>query len=339
MPQRHPSIDLIAHLHGLSPGHGCASSDGRYQAALLGTDTVIVDTHRQRMHRASGVSAREFDDAPPDGLRAPALRVEGEETATAYLPTWTDVQWIALADADTPPGFWQPWPDPREIGLPPLEEQLPAEWTSAAPQATERAKKPVADWVAWLIALAVLLFFATFGFQAMTWALRGGWHWLWMVVGAPVFGIFSVTSVTMVVGRLRERRRIRVALANMSLERGEGFRVGEPLALRLRATAAEAQDGERTVAPQRIVMRLMRRSLRGEAEGSGALVDECCDKAVAHREDAREGRLLYACELCASPAPAADAADAVQWSVELHDPAVDGGAPFVVAALRLLPAR
>lgn len=239
-----------------------------------------------------------------------------------------------------------PGESPREVGLPPLQEQLPTEWTSAAPQATERAKKPISDWVAWLVALAVLLFLATFGFQAMTWALRGGWHWLWMVVGLPVFGIFSVTSVTMVVGRLRERRRIRVALANMSLERGEGFRVGEPLTLRLRATvAAAAHDGERTVAPQRIVMRLIRRSLRGEAKGGGALVDECCDEAVAHREDAREGRLLYACELCASPAPAAgaadaaDAADAMQWSVELHDPAVEGGAPFVVAALRRLPAR
>jgi hypothetical protein len=31
-------------------------------------------------------------------MKAPALRVEGEETATAYLPAWTDAQWIALAD-------------------------------------------------------------------------------------------------------------------------------------------------------------------------------------------------------------------------------------------------
>jgi hypothetical protein len=37
MPQRHPSIDLIAHAQGQSPGYGCASSDGRYQAALVGT--------------------------------------------------------------------------------------------------------------------------------------------------------------------------------------------------------------------------------------------------------------------------------------------------------------
>lgn len=241
--------------------------------------------------------------------------------------------------ARTPPGFRQPWPDPREAGLPPPQERLPAEWTSDAPPATERMQWPLSDWLGWLVALAVLLVMATFGFHATTWALRGGWNWLWLGVGPPVFGVFAVSAVWMVVSRLRERRRIRVALENMSLERGEGFRVGEPLALRLRATVAVARDNERTVVPERLLVRLVRRAVRSESGGGWTLVDECCDEAVAAREEERDGRLRYACELCASPAHAAEAA---QWSVELRDaddPAVAGGAPFMVAALRLLPAR
>jgi hypothetical protein len=352
MQQRHPSIDLIAHLQGASPGYGFASSDGRYQAALVGADTVIVDLHTQRMHRAPGVYPREFDDAPPPGTPAPALRVEGEETATAYMPTWTDVQWIGLAHADAdantdanadiaPTGFWQPWPDPRAVGLPPLQEQLPTEWRSDAPQATERTAKPASDWVAWLVALAVLLYFAAFGFQAMTWALRGGWNWLWLLVGPPLFGVFAVSAVRMVVERVRERRRICVALDNIALERGEGFCVGEPLALRLRATVAvAAKDDERTVPPERITVRLMRRSVRGEADGGWTLVDECRDEAIALREDERDGRLRYACELCA-PLEAADdpSATTAQWWLALHDASAAPAAPFMVAALRLLPAR
>ncbi|MGJ7525982.1 hypothetical protein [Variovorax sp. GB1P17] len=212
----------------------------------------------------------------------------------------------------------------------------PTEWTSNAPQVTERTPQSASDWVAWLIALAVLAFFAVFGFRAMTWALAGGWQWLWMVIGLPVFATFSVLTVMFVVKRLREGRRVRVALENMSLERGEGFRVGEPLELRLRATVPRARAGERTVAPERIVMRLIRRAAGGAASGEEMLPDECCDEAVAHRDDARADRLVYACELCASPAYSGGAA---QWSVELHDPAADDDLPFFVAGLRLLPER
>jgi hypothetical protein len=90
------------------------------------------------------------------------------------------------------------------------------------------------------------------------------------------------------------------------------------------------------VAPERIVMRLMRRSFVGAPDGTGSLlVDACCDEAIASREDARAGRLLYVCELCAGSGHG----DAAQWSVELHDPTDDDNAPFLIAALRLLPAR
>jgi hypothetical protein len=228
--------------------------------------------------------------------------------------------------------------DARTLGLPPLHEHMPTEWTSTAPQATERMKRPASDWVAWLIALAVLLYMAAFGFQAMTWTLRGGWNWLWLAVGPPVFGVFAVSAVRLAVERVRERRRIRVALQNMSLERGEGFRVGEPLALRLRAAVAEAaKDDERTVPPERITVRLMRRFVRSEADGTRTLVDECRGQAVALREDERDGRLRYTCEVCARVEPADEAA--AQWWLALHDPAAEHGEPFMVAALRLLPAR
>ncbi|WP_253278308.1 hypothetical protein [Variovorax paradoxus] len=335
MPRLHPSVALIAHLSGRAPRYGCASPDGRYQAVALGGDTLIVDLQERRMHRAPGVYPRGFEDATPDGATGITLRVEGEETATAYLPAWTDLQWIALEH--TTGDFWTPWPDPRTAGLPPIDETLPAEWTSEAPQATERMRRSVGDWVAWFVALAVLAFFAVFGFNAMTWALAGGWQWLWMVVGLPVFATFSVLTVVFVVTSLRERRRVRVALGGMSLERGEGFRIGEPFDVRLLATVPEAQGGERTVAPERIAVRLIRRSVRSEADGRWAVVDECCDEAIAVRDDTtRAGRVLYACELRARPTP--DEAPS-QWTVELRETAAPNGTPFVVAGLRLLAAR
>jgi hypothetical protein len=335
MPRLHPSVALIAHLSGHAPGYGCTSPDGRYQAVALGGDTLIVDVRERRMHRAPGVYPRGFEEATPDGVKGIALRVEGEETATAYLPAWTDLQWISLERRAE--DFWTPWPDPRTAGLPPIDETLPAEWTSEAPQATERLRRSVGDWVAWFIALAVLAFFAVFGFRAMTWALAGGWQWLWMGVGLPVFAMFSVLTVVFVATTLRERRRVRVALGGMSLERGEGFRVGEPLDVRLLAQVPGAQGGERTVAPERIAMRLMRRSVRHEADGRWTVVDECCDEAIAVRDDTtRAGRVLYACELCARPTP--DDAPS-QWTVELHETVAPDNAPLLVAGLRLLAAR
>ena len=335
MPRLHPSVALIAHLSGHAPGYGCASPDGRYQAVELGGDTLIVDLQERLMHRALGVYPRGFEEAAPDGAKGTTLRVEGEETATAYLPAWTDLQWIALEH--TTGNFWTPWPDPRTAGLPPVDETLPAEWTSEAPQATERVRRSVGDWTAWFVALAVLAFFAVFGFNAMTWALAGGWQWLWMAVGLPVFAMFSVLTVVFVVKRLRERHRVRVALGGMSLERGEGFRIGEAFDVRLLATVSEAQGGERTVAPEHIAVRLMRRSVRSEADGRWTAADACCDEAIAVRDDTtRAGRVLYAWELCARPT--SDDAPS-QWTVELRETAAPNSAPFVVAGLRLLAAR
>jgi hypothetical protein len=332
MTRLHPSVALIAHLSGQTPGYGHASADGRYQAAEVGGATVIVDLRERRLHRAPGVYPRGFEGA--------TLEVEGEETATAYLPAWTDLQRISLEDA--PADFWSPWPDPRVVGLAPLAELQPAEWTSVAPQATERVRRSAGDWIAWLVALAVLAFFTVFGFNAMTWALAGGWQWLWMVVGLPVFAAFSVLTVFFVVTTLRERRQVRVALNGMSLERGEGFRVGEPIELRLLATVPEAQKGERTAAPEHIAMRLVRRSIRSEPDGGWTVVDACRNEAVAFRDaTTRMGRVLYACELCARPEPDDANPDAppAHWFVELHDTAVADGAPFFIAGLRLLAPR
>lgn len=333
MPQRHPSIDLIAHLRGQRPSYGYASPDGRYQAALVGNDTVIVDTEARRIHRATGVYPRGFDDAPPDGMTGPVLRVEGEETATAHAPTWTDLQWIALHA--TPADFWSPWPDPRSAGLPPVQEQLPTEWASHAPQPSERVSRSVSEWIGWLIALAVLTFMAVFGFQAITWALAGGWQWLWMVVGVLMFPTFSVLAVRFVWTTFHEHRRVRVALENLSLERGEGFRVGTPLDVRLRAMVPAAREGERTEAPERILVRLMRRRVRHEPDGSALLVDECRDEAIAPRDGARADRLVYTCTLGAD----ADDVDTALWFVTLHDTAESekDDLPFLTAALRQLP--
>lgn len=228
-------------------------------------------------------------------------------------------------------------PHPPAIALPPIEERLPTAWTCGAPQATERAPKSAADWLGWLIALAVLVFFAVFGFQAITWALAGGWQWLWMVVGVPVFAGFSVLTVVFVITTLRERRRVRVALENISLERGEGFRAGEPLELRLRATVPVAQAGERTTPPARLSLRLMRRALHQGHGGEASVTDTCCDEAVVPCDDPRATRLLYMGTLCARPEEDDDGT--ALWSVALHDTDAASDTPFLVAALRRLPTR
>lgn len=225
---------------------------------------------------------------------------------------------------------------PRVAGLPPFDEHVPTEWCSDAPQATERMQKPFSDRIAWLVALAVLAFMAAFGFQAITWSLRGGWQWLWLLVGLPFSGIFSASTVMFLVTTLRERRRVRVALENMSLERGEGFRADMPLDQRLRATVPPARDGERTAAPERIGVRLMQRAIRHDPDGHAVLVDECRGETVAHCEatdDARGSRRVYAWTLRAGPAHEG----ATQWFITLHDAALPGGPPFLVAALRELP--
>ncbi|UKI09179.1 MULTISPECIES: hypothetical protein [Variovorax] len=215
---------------------------------------------------------------------------------------------------------------PPALDLPPIDERLPAEWTSGAPQASEHAPKSLADWAGWLVALAVLVFFAVFGFQAMTWALAGGWQWLWMPVGLPVFAMFSVLTVVFVYTTLRERRRVRVALADIRLERGEGLRPGEPLELRLRATVPAAGKGERTTAPARLTLRLMKR-------GEASMPDTCCDEAVMQCESMQAARLLYMGTLCARPDKNGGTA---LWFVTVHD---TDGEPFIVAPLRLLPPR
>ncbi|MFM9925790.1 hypothetical protein VLK31_22565 [Variovorax sp. H27-G14] len=217
-----------------------------------------------------------------------------------------------------------------------VQEQLPTEWTSDAPPATERVSRSVTDWAGWLVALAVLVFMAVFGFQAITWALAGGWQWLWLGVGVPMFAVFSVLGVVFVVTTLRERRRVRVALENLSLERGEGFRVGAPLDLRLRASVPAASEGERSVAPERIAVRLMRRRMRRDADGGASLVDECRDEAIAPCDDTRTDRLVYACTLSAD-ADTDDTAPA-QWFVTLHDMTLhnEQAPPFLTAGLSLL---
>ena len=330
MTRLHPSIASIAHLSGQAASYGFVSADGRYQAAEVGGGTLIVDLWERRMHRAPGVYPRGFEGS--------ALEVEGEETATGYLPAWTDLQRIALAGA--PDGFWAPWPDPRAAGPAPLAELRPAQWASAAPQATERVRRSATDWIAWLFALAALVFFALFGFNAIGWSLAGGWHWLWLPVGA-VFSAYWGVLVLFVVTTLRERRRVRIALQELSLERGEGFRIGEPFTLRLLGTVPAPQAGERTAAPERIGVRLMRRSVCGEPDGGWTWMEDCRGEAVALCDSTtRAGRVLYACELCAEPSPEdADRAPLAAWFVELHDPATPDAAPFFIAGLRLLAAR
>ncbi|AGU51750.1 hypothetical protein VAPA_1c46830 [Variovorax paradoxus B4] len=52
MTRLHPSVALIAHLSGQVAAYAFTSPDGRYQAAEIGGDTVIVDLRERRQQRA-----------------------------------------------------------------------------------------------------------------------------------------------------------------------------------------------------------------------------------------------------------------------------------------------
>lgn len=189
---------------------------------------------------------------------------------------------------------------------------LPAA-TVHAPQAWARPLPPrsFSDALAWLLALAVLLFFAAFGWKAIRWSFAGGWHWLWLLVGVPVFPLFSAVALHMVWQRLRGT--VRVGLEALAVQRDESLRLGIPLAVRLDAVTPR---GAR--APARIAMRLVQQTAAAAPDGGWTLQDQVRDSAIAERAPSSGRKAVhYQASLTAAPGTPRAAQEA--WYLALHD--------------------
>lgn len=83
MTRLHPSVALIAHLSGQVAGDAFTSPDGRYQAAEVGGDTVIVDLRDASEARIEIEAERDLCSAIALGL---ADRCTDEEVVAQLAP-------------------------------------------------------------------------------------------------------------------------------------------------------------------------------------------------------------------------------------------------------------
>lgn len=265
MSDLHSYLDVLARVLALPLSEGLMSSDERFHAASAGTDTLIVDVEQRRYHRVFDARPLRFEDSAHDGVTQTSLQIEHSD----------GIRTIELAAQDD--SFWTPLPDPRVTGLPRIVQRHDTSWTSPAPPPSNvPPRTSITDWLGSLVALAVLAFFAAFGFNALRWSLEGGWNLLWLLVGLPVFPIFGVLTLVAVYTLVRRavpppRRR---ALEAIHISRDESFRLGEPMAFRVDAMVPASVDGQPAQAPPQIFADLIVQTLNDPEDGDWSLRDQ-----------------------------------------------------------------
>ncbi|WPG39243.1 hypothetical protein [Variovorax sp. EBFNA2] len=257
MSDPHSYLDVLARVLALPLSEGLVSSDERFHAASAGADTLIVDVEQRRYHRVFDARPLRFEDTVHDGVAQASLQIEHSD----------GVRTIALAAQDD--SFWTPLPDPRVIGLPRIVQRHDTSWTSPAPPPSDAPQRTsITDWLGSLVALAVLAFFAAFGFDALRWSLEGGWNLLWLLVGLPVFPIFTVMTLAGAYGFFRTSAPPRQALNAIDVGRDERFRIGEPLAFRVDATVPASVGDQPAEPPPQIFARLVVQRVNDKEDGS-----------------------------------------------------------------------
>ncbi|WP_157755152.1 hypothetical protein [Variovorax boronicumulans] len=331
MSRPHSYLDVLARVLALPMSESLASSDERFHAASAGTDALIVDVERRRYNRVPDARPLSFEDAAQDGVAQAALQLEHRD----------GVRTIALAAQDD--SFWTPLPDPRVIGLPRIVQRHDTAWTSPAPPPSDAPQRTrLTDWLGSLVALAVLAFFAAFGFNALRWSLSGGWNLLWLLVGLPVFPIFGVLTLVAVYTLVRRavpppRRR---ALEAIHVGRDESFRLGEPMAFRVDAMVPASVDGQPAQAPPQIFARLVVQTLNDPEDGDWSLQDQFwgwgeadCTPSTLSGTDER--RVHYAGSATATRRTPREAQE--RWYLELSASREMGVEPFHIASLPTPP--
>lgn len=306
-----------------------ASSDERFHAASAGTDALIVDVEKRRYHRVPDARPQRFEDTAHDSVAQTSLQLEQSD----------GIHMIALAAQDD--SFWTPLPDPRVIGLPRIVQRHDTAWTSPVPPPSNApSRTSITDWLGSLVALAVLAFFAAFGFNALRWSLNGGWNLLWLLVGLPVFPIFTVLTLSAAYGFFRTAVPPRQALNAIDVSRDERFRVGEPLAFRVDATVPASVGDQPAEPPPQVFARLIVQTVNDKEDGSWSVNDWPWDAAPADCVSSTltgtgERHVHYAGTVTTSRNTLREAQE--RWSLALSASQEPGTEPFYVTSLATPP--
>lgn len=332
MSRPHSYLDFLARVLALPLSEGLASSDESFHAASAGADALIVDVEKRRYHRVLDARPLSFEDAAHDGVAQTSLQLEHSD----------GIRTIALTAQDD--SFWTPLPDPRVIGLPRIVQRHDTAWTSPAPppETEHSPQSRVVQWLSSLVSTAVLAFFAAFGFNALRWSLEGGWNLLWLLVGLPVFPIFTVLTLVAVYTLVRRavpppRRR---ALEAIHISRDESFRLGEPMAFRVDAVVPASVDGQPAQAPPQILADLIVQTLNDPADGDWSLRDQfwgtgSADAAPSTPTGTGERRVHYAGSVTATRRTPRAAQE--RWYLKLSTSRETGVEPFHIASLATPP--
>lgn len=326
----HPYLDVLARVLALPISESFVSTGERFHAASTGADTLIVDIAQRRYHRLPDARPLRFEDTAHDGAAQTLLQLEHGD----------GVHTIALATQDD--SFWTPLPDPRVIGLPRIAQRHDTSWTSPAPPQETGQPPPsgISHWIYSLIAIAVLAFFAAFGFNALRWSLAGGWNLLWLLVGLPVFPMFTVLTLMAVYRLFRPAVPPREALNAIEVSRDESFRIGEPLAFRVEATVPASVGKQAMEAPPQIFARLIVQTMNDEEDGSWSVSDQVWDADPADcvpstLPGTSERQVHYAGTVTAPRSTPRKAQE--RWSLALSASQEPGTEPFYVTSLATPP--
>lgn len=329
MSRPHSYLDVLARVLALPVSEGLASSDERFHAASAGADALIVDIEKRRYHRVLDARPLSFEDAAHDGVAQTSLQLEHSDGIHA----------IALTAQDD--SFWTPLPDPRVIGLPRIVQRHDTAWTSPAPPPSNApARTSVSDWLGSLVALAVLAFFAAFGFNALRWSLEGGWNLLWLLVGLPVFPFFTVLTLATAYGFFRTAVPPRQALNAIDVGRDERFRIGEPLAFRVDATVPASVGHQPAEPPPQIFARLIVQTVNDKEDGSWSMGDwawdaDPVDCVPSTLTGTGERHVHYAGTVTTTRNTVREAQE--RWSLVLSASQEPGTEPFYVSSLATPP--
>ena len=83
---------------------GFTAGGGRFYAARLGADTLILDLQERRFCLWPDASPREFEVRTVDGQAQTVLMVEGDGSRYHPYAPWSDLDWLVLDD--WPPEHW-----------------------------------------------------------------------------------------------------------------------------------------------------------------------------------------------------------------------------------------
>ena len=329
MSDPHSYLDVLARVLALPLSESHVSSDERFHAASAGVDALIVDVEQRRYHRVFDARPLRFEDSAHDGVAQASLQIEHSD----------GIRTIELAAQDD--SFWTPLPDPRVTGLPRIVQRHDTSWTSPAPPPSDvPSRTSITDWLGSLVALAVLAFFAAFGFNALRWSLEGGWNLLWLLVGLPVFPIFTVLTLSAAYGFFRTSAPPRQALNAIDVGRDERFRIGEPLAFRVDATVPASVGDQPAEPPPQIFARLVVQMVNDKEDGSwwvrdqewGADPVDCVPSTLT---GTGERHVHYAGTVMASRRTLRKAQEC--WSLALSASQEPGTEPFYVTSLATPP--